>query len=511
MKSRPSDLCAALTLVGVAVSGCGGDAAQDAGVDATEVGVLDAAAERDAPEETPIDAGPPDAWRPPWDSGPPPAPHPPEHCAYFLTGEVDLVGEDADGDGTPNGWDHCPNNAAESLDSDRDGIGSHADDDDDGDGILDTDDPDHDGDGASDADETAAGTDVGDPSSLPGLPRLETGLGVFSPFPGWYRGDLHVHTAPSHDSDEPLASYFAPAVAAGLTFLWITDHRVFETPFDPAWSQDRVLLIPGMEWGGGGHANMGGIRTDNTADYDDPADVRRAWRLARLQGAVQSLNHYGADAEYWDRTFAAAPDLVDALDVMEVWNIWWPLNAATNDVSIARWEAWLNEGRRIGAVGGSDAHTATGTLGFPTTVVYARSLSMLGILDGIRRGRTYVTQSHPATGRRTMLLYEARPELDFRARSSAAPSLDAMLGDEVPPGPVELHVAVRHAHGPVVVIRGGVEIARFDAHEPGADVTETVMDDAPAGSWYRVQMREGDAESSAMLLFSSPIYVGRGP
>ena len=53
---------------------------------------------------------------------PTPAPREPyaaEHCAYFLTGEVDLEGEDADGDGVSTGWDHCPNTPADALDSDR--------------------------------------------------------------------------------------------------------------------------------------------------------------------------------------------------------------------------------------------------------------------------------------------------------------------------------------------------------------------------------------------------------
>lgn len=319
-----------------------------------------------------------------------------------------------------------------------------------------------------------------------------------------------MHTEPSHDSDEPLERYFPAALRAGMEFLWITDHRVFETPFAAAWRKSPVLLIPGMEWGGPGHANIGGLRTDNTAVYDDAADVRRAWRLARLQGAVQSLNHYGADAEYWDALFAAAPDLVEALDVMEVWNIWWDLNPAINDRSLARWEAWLNAGHRIGVVGGSDVHSADVSIGFPTTVVYAGSLSVPGILDGLRRGRSYVTQSQPDY-RSGTFLYDARPELDFRCDADGDGAHEAMLGDAVAPGPLELRVEVRHAHGPVVVVRSGVEIARFDDHVPGTTVIETLADDAPAGAWYRVQMRERAAGDSPMLLLSSPIYVEGAP
>jgi len=440
---------------------------------------------------------------------PTPAPREPyaaEHCAYFLTGEVDLEGEDADGDGVPNGWDHCPNNPADGLDSDRDGIGNRSDPDLDGDGVPNEDDPDRDGDGALDTDEATAGTDPDDPSSIPDLPRFELDLGVMNPAPGWYRGDLHVHTEPSHDSSEPLANYFDPAEAAGLDFFWITDHRTFETPFNPDWDQDRFLLIPGMEWGGPGHANMGGIRTDNAADYNDPDDVRRAWRVARLQGAVQSLNHYSDDADYWDGIFEAAPDLLDVLDVMEVWNVWWPVSMDVNPPSIDRWEQWLNEGYRIGAVGGSDVHFAVLPIGFPTTVVWAESLSLPGILDGLRRGRSYVTQSFPYRDG-PEFLYDARPELDFRVDADGDGTFEAMLGDEVAAGAIDLQISLRYAHGPVALIRDGVEIARFDQHEPGADIAPIVTDDAPPGSWYRVEMRDTAEEDAAMLLLSSPIYV----
>lgn len=434
-------------------------------------------------------------------------PYPAEHCAYFLTGEVDLEGVDADGDGVPNGWDHCPNNPFDGLDSDRDGVGNRSDPDLDGDGVPNDEDPDRDGDGASDADEAASETDPDDPSSLPGLQRFDLDVGVFDPAEGWYRGDLHVHTEYSHDSSVPVATWLGPAVDGRLDFLWISDHRTFQAPFDPDWDQDRVLLIPAIEWGGPGHANMGGIRTDNEADWNDPDDVLRSWRQARLQGAVQSLNHYGSDAAYWETLLAARPELAELLDVIEVWNAWWPVSQGGNDQSMGLWEGLLADGHRIGAVGGSDVHFEGLPIGFPTTVVWARSLSVPGILDGLRRGRSYVTQSLPYLDG-SVFQYDATPELDFRADADGDGTFEAMLGDEVPAGPIDLQISVQTAHGPVVLIRDGVEIARFDQHAPGADIAPVVSDDAVAGSWYRVEMRETGEADADMLLLSSPIYVG---
>jgi len=428
-------------------------------------------------------------------------PYPSDYCAYFLTGEIDLVGIDADNDGSPNGWDHCPNNPEDWLDSDRDGIGNRFDPDIDGDGFLNAEDSDRDGDGIDDLEEEAAGTDANDPSSIPALPRFDLDLGVMNPTPGWYVGDLHLHTEYSHDSNTPLAAYIPAAQDAGLDFLCITDHDVFEAPFDPAWNQDKLLLIPGIEWGGGGgHANMWGIRTLNDAASNDPDDIRRSWRLARLQGGVQSLNHYGAEKESWDLLFSAAPDLLDALDVIEIWNLMWLFMTETNEPSIALWEQLLSEGRRIGAVGGSDAHFVPGMRLGPSTVVWAESLSVPGILDGIRRGRTYITQAD-------FLTFTGRPELDFRVDADGDGSFEAMLGDEVPSGSITLQINIRNAKGPVVLIRSGAEIARFASHTPGSDVTYEFVDDAPPGAWYRIEMRENAFPFSAMRLLSSAIYV----
>jgi hypothetical protein len=60
------------------------------------------------------------------------------------------------------------------------------------------------------------------------------------------------------------------------------------------------------------------------------------------------------------------------------------------------WEKQLNAGYRLAAIGGSDNHNAQlsadkpGSVGSPTTVVYAPELSVKGILTGIRSGRVFV-------------------------------------------------------------------------------------------------------------------------
>lgn len=426
-------------------------------------------------------------------------------CTYFITGEVEPGGPDSDGDGVPNGWDHCPRNPREWMDSDRDGVGNATDPDVDGDGVPNEVDPDRDGDGALDVQEADAGTDPNDPSSVPGLRRLDYDPGVRNPKPGWYQGDFHVHTEHSHDSTEPLASYLKSMQTARLDFVAITDHNKFDAPFDAAWKQAGadLLLIPGIEWGSSGrHANIWGLRTLSDPPTGSPEDIRQSWRLARLQGAVQSLNHYGAQKDTWDPLFLAAPDLFDSLDTIEIWNLVWTFQAKANEPAIALWERLLNQGRHIGAVGGGDTHSAYLTLGSPTTVVWATSLSVPAILEGVRRGRTYVTQGDA-------LSYGGRPELDFRVDADGDGHFEAMLGDEVRPGQITLQVNVKPALGPIVLIRNGVEVKRFTGHRIGENAAYTFVDQAPPGAWYRVEMRENAVALSAMRLMSSPIYVAR--
>lgn len=432
-----------------------------------------------------------------------PTVYPPAYCAYFLTGEVDLYLTDDDGDGVSNGFDHCPNNPYDWYDSDRDGIGNKSDDDLDGDGLPNASDPDIDDDLYDNTAEAAAGTDPADPSSIPGLRRDDTDLGAFNRGPGWYLGDLHVHTQYSHDGIAPISTFFGAADGAGLDFLAITDHDLFEAPFDPAWDQDDLLLIPGMEWGGaGGHANQWGIRTWNDAATNAPDDIRKSWRIARLQGGVQSINHYGADKDTWDALFAEAPDLLDKLDVVEIWNLVWAFTTGTNEPSVELWERLLSEGKHVGAVGGGDSHAPVATLGSPTTAVWAESLTVPGILHGIRMGRTYITQADALT-------FNGRPELDFRVDADGDGVFEAMLGDEVRAGPITIQVNVVNAKGPVVVIRNGSEIKRFSDHDSGDTIAHTFTDTAPAGAWYRVEMRESGLSFAPMRLMSSAIYVAK--
>jgi hypothetical protein len=92
---------------------------------------------------------------------------------------------DSDGDGVPDDEDAFPDDPKEWEDTDEDGIGNNADEDDDNDGLTDEDEinlygtdplnPDSDGDGYTDGDEISKGTDPLDSYSMPQSFALEIG------------------------------------------------------------------------------------------------------------------------------------------------------------------------------------------------------------------------------------------------------------------------------------------------------------------------------------------------
>jgi hypothetical protein len=78
------------------------------------------------------------------------------------------------------------------------------------------------------------------------------------------------------------------------------------------------------------------------------------------------------------------------VEALEVWNGRWNLD---DEVSLRIWQRLLRRGRRVVAVGGSDSHGKHQLVGSPQTAVHARELSVPAIVDGLRRGRSYVVGS----------------------------------------------------------------------------------------------------------------------
>lgn len=340
---------------------------------------------------------------------------------------------------------------------------------------------------------------------------------------GWYRGDLHMHDAHSDGSCQSQAGAKVPcplfltaqaAVARGLDFVAITDHNTTSQAnaireLQPYF--DRLLLVPGREITTfSGHANL--IGTVAPLDFRVEGDMRdgggRDWNAllrdaASLHGIV-SINHpVRPSGEIcmgcgWTAQPQADPGLLQAVEVVN------GMDADTPYSGIPFWEALLNTGHRLTAIGGSDNHNASqlepsiggGPVGVPTTVVRASALSMPALLDGLRAGHVFVDVQGSRDRR-----------LDFSARKGDAM---ARMGDGLSVAPGEAIEFTVHtgnvAGGRVEVIQDGRVLT------PIAEPAITSADQEFRFSWssdgkphwVRVNVRGGDGK---LWLLGNPVYV----
>jgi hypothetical protein len=341
------------------------------------------------------------------------------------------------------------------------------------------------------------------------------------PGPGWYRGDLHMHTAHSDGSCLSMRGVHVPcpvfrtletAHARGLDFISVTDHNATaqnEALRELAPYYDDLLLIPGREITTFyGHANVWGP----TAPLDFQLGSTRAPTLAAIQTEVEkahgliSINHPGQPSGEacmgcgWtvkDTDYSR----IQAIEVVNGGALRLPGGAESVISGIPFWEARLNAGFRITAVGGSDSHdadlakVASAGPGYPTTVVHAQALSQPAILAALRAGHVFVD----ITGSR-----DKRLEVTAASGGQTAEMGDALAA---PVGaPIKVSVHVTHAAGASLSLAGdGPKPKLADATLNGDDETRgfEVSGDGKR-HWLRVDVRGPDGR---LWLLGNPIYL----
>lgn len=203
--------------------------------------------------------------------------------------------------------------------------------------------------------------------------------------PGWYRGELHAHSAES-DGRKPAATVAAAAETAELDFISLTDHWTVS-----GWHHMRralsgnTLLIRGCEiTSRRGHANVHGIGQPLDPCVDGPG-----WTMNNLadavheQGGVFCVNHAFSGALGW-RTEEFDWNKADAMEVIH------GQEGPGNNLQLSLWDHHLRLGRRIVGVAGTDSHYPTeGThrLGRLVNWVYSEALTERAVIEGIMRGR----------------------------------------------------------------------------------------------------------------------------
>jgi hypothetical protein len=205
----------------------------------------------------------------------------------------------------------------------------------------------------------------------------------------WYRGDLHLHTVHS-DGERHPSELVSDAQAGGLDFIVSTEHNT--NAANRVWPTCRtgsLLVIPGEEvTTRHGHWLAVGLPAHGWFDWRyGPRDgvFPRFAAEAREAGGLVVAAHPAVPVpgSAWEFGFAD-------VEALEVWNGRWNLD---DELSLRIWQRLLRRGRRVVAVGGSDSHGKHQPVGSPQTAVYAPELSVPAIVDGLRRGRSYIVGS----------------------------------------------------------------------------------------------------------------------
>jgi hypothetical protein len=308
----------------------------------------------------------------------------------------------------------------------------------------------------------------------------------------------------------PCPVYFTADAAArrGLDFIAITDHNA-SSQYNPMRELqpyfDKLLLIPGREITTfQGHINFLGSTdfVNFRLGGKEVPDVNTLLRSAASVGGLTSINHPGDPSGEicmgcgWTPSSKVDMRLLTAVEAV---------NGGSEQYGIPNipfWNKQLNKGCRLAGIGGSDNHRpmqpldGIGSIGSPTTVVYATELSTPAILAGIRAGHVFIDLA----GTRDRLL-----ELTARAWNQlvhAGDILTAPAGETVD---FELHVT-NATGGTVRWLEDGQEVTL----KTNAAITSSDQNFSLAWvsdgrrHWFRTEVA---GANSKMWLLGNPVYV----
>ncbi|MFD6755609.1 CehA/McbA family metallohydrolase [Micromonospora gifhornensis] len=322
-------------------------------------------------------------------------------------------------------------------------------------------------------------------------PRRAAGRG-----PGWYRGDLHVHSLLSQGADLTPAHLAAAARTLGLDFIATTEHNTAagHAEWGP-YADDDLLVILGQEvTTRTGHWLALGLAPEQAVEWRygvrDEVIGQHLDQVRRSGGVCVAAHPH---APYPSGTLMYPYDWFDAV---EVWNGRWasdlPWNA-DNEAALAEWGRSLasdiRQGQWLPVVGNSDAHLA-GQLGTPHTVVDAEELSCDAVLAGVRAGRSWIAESAAVTLDVTATAAARTGGVGEHLATDGEPIAVRVQVCGVPSGTITLHTE----HGVV---------HRHSLPDHGAGVTQW-RTSADETSFVRVEVRHPNRQMAAL---SNPIIL----
>lgn len=335
--------------------------------------------------------------------------------------------------------------------------------------------------------------------------------------PGWYRGDLHLHTAHS-DGRCPSATgrtapcpaflTFQAARSAGLDFIALSDHNTTSQAASAAELSayfDDILVLPAREVTTfEGHANVFGTWAplDFRLRPGDSAGLARLLDAAEAAGALVAPNHPGLPSGEFCMGcgWSAATDW-SRIRALEVVSGGVPALGMDGPFSgIALWNRLLDSGLRVTGIAGSDTHdplrqdAGAPRVGRPATVVEAANLGVPAVLEGLRSGRVFLDLTGTPGVR-----------LDYVASTPAGRS--ARMGGELDLAAgrsLDLSFTVLAA-GAGARIRSVGDIQPVDLPvPPGGTFSAASLTAPPGARWFRFEVTGPDG---SRRMVGNPIYL----
>lgn len=323
---------------------------------------------------------------------------------------------------------------------------------------------DSDGDLALDRVELAMGTDPNNAGSIPGRVERFYDTQVLNTATQWYCGEMQAYSDYG-DGVESVASLVKRAENTGLDFLAITDRNTLAAADDPAYKSEQLVCLPAMEWG---MDSMGVALVYGPRTVPDPPNSIMAAQAecirVQAQGGAWVIAHpafpskpwqwglsFVNGVQVWFREWRGTPPLSlqqlgdkakERKDGELIHSIAAAAAAVThgdmsaNGQSNLFYDYELVRGLMAGSIGGSGSGSPKVPLGRPVTYIHARELSVPGLLEGLRLGRTYVSSGTDG------------PKIYFGADVLSDGKTDVGIGGIIPlNAEVSFEVAVENALG----------------------------------------------------------------
>ncbi len=317
---------------------------------------------------------------------------------------------------------------------------------------------------------------------------------------GWYRADLHTHTFHS-DGSRTRGRLAKAAQAAGLDVLGSSEHNTSSAT--RSWGRhapDDLLVVAGEEvTTRAGHWLAMGLPAGTWVDWRyRPEDDR----LAAATDGVRDLGGVAIACH----PFNPVPSIrggfgtdLEHMDAFEIWNGPW---TGDDQTAVENWDRMLRRGRFVPAVGTSDSHKDTQTVGLAQSVMRLGELTTAAVVAAVRGGHLWVAES-------------AEVSLDFtatagQASASCGDTLDAPAAEPVTVTMTASGVpgCVGQLIGPTGVVAGAV------AEDRSLTVTTTLP--ASALGFVRGEVRRphgevnspvDDLAGSRMVALTNPVFV----